>query len=94
MFINKRRVIMDVKQWTKDRDDAFASGDEEKIRAYCKKYDISIPEDIDTFWCGVHKTICNLFLNENSPITIEQYNNSYDWLCAHGSTPEIFGGEK
>ena len=35
-------------EFIKDRDEAFASGDIEKVRTYCKKYDIEIPED-DTY---------------------------------------------
>lgn len=82
------------KDFIKDRDKAFSSMDKEKILAYCKKYDIQIPEDEDVFWAGVHKTVCNLFLLENSPISIEQYNKSYDWLTEHGYSPSIMGGEK
>ena len=36
MFINKGGNNMD--EFIKDRDEAFASGDIEKVRAYCKKY--------------------------------------------------------
>lgn len=79
--------------FVKDRNEAFASGDEKKIKAYCKKYGIEIPEDENIFWTGVHKAICNLFLSTNC-ISLEQYNNSYEWLTQHGSTPSIYGGEK
>lgn len=80
--------------FVKDRNEAFASGDEKKIKAYCKKYGIEIPEDETIFWTGVHKAICNLFLVENNEISLEQYNKSYEWLAQHGSTPSIYGGEK
>lgn len=73
----------------KDRNEAFASMDEEKIKAYCKKYGILIPENEEIFLMGVHKAVCNLFLLPDSPISIEQYNKSYDWLVEHGSTPYI-----
>ena len=76
-------------EFLKDRKEAFSSGDEKKIRAYCKKYHIQIPKDHEIFWAGVHKTICNLFLNEDSPITMKQYNQSFDWLVEHGYTPNI-----
>lgn len=79
----------------KDRNEAFASMDEEKIRAYCAKYDIAIPEESnEIFWAGVHKTVCNLFLLENSPISVEQYNKSYDWLIEHGYHPSIINDEE
>lgn len=82
-------------EFVKDRDEAFASMDEEKIKAYCRKYDIAIPEKEEVFWMGVHKAVCNLFLSPDTPITIEQYNKSYDWLAEHGTTPKIYyGGEE
>lgn len=31
---------------------------------------------------------------ENSPISLEQYNESYEWLTERGHTPSIMGGEK
>lgn len=80
-----------MEEFIRDRDEAFASGDEKKIRAYCKKYNITIPENEEIFWAGVHKSICNLFLVENSKITIAQYNKSHDWLVEHGYSPTIFG---
>lgn len=73
----------------KDRNEAFTSMDKDKIVAYCKKYEISIPEDETEFWAGVHKAVCNLFLLEDSPISIEQYNKSYEWLILNGYTPSI-----
>ena len=76
-------------EFLKDRDEAFASMDENKIRAYCKKYHIDIPENEELFWAGVHKAVCSLFLNVNTKITIQQYNKSFDWLVQHGYRPEI-----
>lgn len=80
----------------KDRNEAFTSMDKDKILAYCEKYKIQIPEDETDFWAGVHKVICNLFLLVDSPISIEQYNKSYEWLVTHGYSPSITdtGGEK
>lgn len=85
---------MDLTNYIQDRNEAFASMDKEKILAYCEKYKIKVPEDEEIFWVGVHKAICNLFLYENSPISLEQYNKSYDWLTERGYTPSITGGEK
>ena len=79
------------KDFIEERNTVFASGDEEKIRAYCKKYNIEIPENEEIFWVGVHKTICNLFLIEDSKISMKQYNKSFDWLVDHGYTPSIVG---
>lgn len=81
-------------EFIKDRDEALASGDPDKMRAYCKKYDIDIPEDENTFLAGMHKAICNMYLMPDSKISAEQYNKSYNWLIANGYTPSITGGEK
>lgn len=85
---------MDLTNYIQDRNEAFASMDKEKILAYCEKYKIKVPEDEEIFWVGAHKAICNLFLSENSPISLEQYNESYEWLAERGHTPSIMGGEK
>lgn len=80
---------MDLTNFIQDRNEAIASVDKEKILAYCKKYKIKVPEDEEVFWAGVHKAVCNLFLSENSPISSEQFNKSYDWLTERGYTPLI-----
>ena len=80
-----------MQDYIKDRNEAFASMDEEKIKAYCKKYKIAIPEDKNIFWIGVHKVICNLYTtNSDSPITLEQYNKSQIWLARHGASPTLY----
>lgn len=78
------------KKFIKDRNEAFQSGDKDKIIAYCKKYNVIVPEDETIFWMGVHKAICHLYLaSADNGITMEQYQESYKWLAAHGSTPSI-----
>ena len=81
-------------EFIKDRDEAFASGDEDKVRAYCKKYKIEIPEDETIFKAGMHKAICNMYLIPDSKISLDQYERSYNWLIANGFTPFIKGGEE
>lgn len=83
-----------IKTFIEDRNEAFASGDENKVREYCEKYGMEIPEDRKTFLAGMHKAICNLYLSADSPISIEQYNKSYDWLIENGYSPSIRGGEE
>ena len=63
---------------------------------YCDKYGIKFPEEEEAFWAGVHKAICNLFLMENTSVTIDQYNESYNWLAERSYSPLInnTGGEK
>lgn len=78
---------MDTDQWKKDRNEAFASMDKDKILAYCKKYSISVPKDETVFWAGVHKTVTCLYITEMDVISEEQYNASFDWLTQHGYKP-------
>lgn len=70
-----------------DRNEALLSLDETKIKDYCKKYKISIPESEEVFWAGVHKAICNMFLEYDTPVTSAQFNKSYEWLLDHGYDP-------
>ena len=81
-------------EFMKEREEVFSSMDEKRIKEYCKKYSITIPEKKDVFWAGVHKVICNLFLNPETTISMKQYNESYDWLKDHGYSPKIFGGDE
>lgn len=83
-----------LEEFIKDRDEAFASGDVEKVREYCKKYEIEIPEDETIFKAGMHKAICNMYLAPDSKISLDQYERSYNWLMANGYTPSITGGEE
>lgn len=82
------------KEFIKNRDEALASGDIEKVRAYCEKYNIEMPEDEEVFKAGMHKSICDMYLMSNSKISLEQYEKSYNWLMANGYTPSITGGEE
>lgn len=78
-----------MKDFIKDRNKAFGSGNIDEIKKYCKKYDIKIPKDEKTFLAGVHKAVCNLFILDISPVTIEQFNASYDWLMANGYSASL-----
>ena len=78
-----------IKTFIEDRNEAFASGDIDKIKAYCRKYKIEIPEDEEIFLAGAHKSVCNLYLLDDSPVTLEQFNKSFDWLKEHGYSPSI-----
>lgn len=91
MFINSKEVykMSKIKTFIEDRNEVFASGDIDKIKAYCRKYKIEIPEDEEVFLAGVHKSVCNLYLLDDSPVTLEQFNKSFDWLNEHGYSPSI-----
>jgi hypothetical protein len=69
---------MDLEQWKKDRDEAFLSLDESKIRAYAEKYGATLPSDERTFWAGVHKAITSL---PHLPSDVRL--KSEKWLYAH-----------
>lgn len=82
-----------VEDFMKDRDEAFASGDTEKVKEYCKKYGIEIPENETIFKAGMHKAICNAYLAPNSKISVEQYERSHNWLIANGFKPSMTESE-
>lgn len=75
--------------FVKERNEALLSLEKEKIIKYMDKYNIKYPEDEETFWAGVHKSICNLFLVPRNEISLEQFNKSYNWLEKNGYSPEI-----
>ena len=76
-------------EFIKDRNEAFASGDKNKILEYCYKYDIKVPDNEEEFLIGIHKTICHLRFTKNSPISKECYKESKEWLDKHGYTAFI-----
>ena len=72
------------KRYAKERNRAFLSLDEKKIRAFCKKWNVSVPTDERAFWAGVHKVIFH-----TTAATPEQRANSAAWLKEHGFSTEI-----
>lgn len=70
--------------FVRERDEAILSLDEKKIKRFCKKYGVYIPESRRAFWAGVHKTI--IMLRKATP---EQKRYSEEWLTQHGFTTEI-----
>lgn len=47
-----------IEQFTKERDEAFLSLDESKIRAYHRKWSgKELPSNMDVFWGAIHKAI-------------------------------------
>jgi hypothetical protein len=52
---------MDMKRFVQDRDEAFTdfvlTGNTKKVRAYCKKYGMSIPKNNKVFAAGVYKAV-------------------------------------
>lgn len=72
-----------------DKCEIFTSMDKERILAYCEAHGVTPPEDETIFWAGIHKAICQLYLLENSPITLDQCHTSCEWLKSHGFVPYI-----
>ena len=76
---------MNIKKFVKERNEAIFSLEKEKIVAYCKKYDIPIPENEQVFWVGVYKSILAI---ENSPEHLKQ--KAIERLDEHGFKRTIY----
>ena len=76
---------MNIKKFVKERNEAMFSLEKEKIEAYCKKYDVPIPENEQVFWAGVYKSILAI---ENSPEHLRQ--KAIEWLDGHGFKRTIY----
>ena len=71
---------IDIKKFVQERNEALLSLDEQKIRAYMRKYGVSFnPESETVWWAGVHKAILGI-----SSATPEQRERSGKWLVEHG----------
>ena len=73
-----------IRQFVIERDEALKSTDEEKIRAYAKKYRINMPSQEIVFWLGVHKARLHI-----ATLTEEEKQVSRDWIRFHGFKAEI-----
>ena len=67
------------KTFVKDRDAALLSLDENKIRAFCRKYNIRTSDNPLVFWASVYKSI---LVMKNSPADIREKAGA--WLDSHG----------
>lgn len=70
--------------FVKDRDAALLSLDENKIRSFCRKYNVRISDNPLVFWASVYKSILAM---KNSPADIRK--TAEDWLDSHGFHREI-----
>lgn len=69
---------------------AILNCDKDKIKAFCKRDNIYIPENEEVFWAGVHKTRCTLTMD-----FMEKYKESKEWLERHNyEIPTKEDGEK
>ena len=72
------------KKFVKDRNEALLSLDKDKIIAYCRKYNVPIPDNEIVFWAGVHKGIIAM-----DSVPDEKKIESANWLIEHGFSPYI-----
>lgn len=53
--------MTDIKQFVKDRDESFIdfvkTGDTKKVRAYCRKYGVNMPNNKKVFAAGIYKAV-------------------------------------
>ena len=70
---------MNIEEFVKERNEAMFSLEKEKIVSYCKKYDVTIPENEQVFLAGVYKSILAI---ENSPEHLRQ--KAIEYLDGHG----------
>ena len=74
---------MDINDFIHERNAAFLSLEKEQILNYCKKYDVSIPDDELVFWAGVHKARLQIDIPET------EKNISRQWLKDNGFNQSI-----
>ena len=70
--------------FVKERDDALLSLDENKIRAFCRKYHVQLSDNPLVFWASVYKSILAM---RNSPADIREKAEA--WLDSHGFHRDI-----
>lgn len=76
-----------VHSWVEERNAALFSLNERKIKNYCKKYEVPIPEDKTVFWAGVYKMILAI---PTAPMKLKL--QAAQWLGEHGFSMTIYGG--
>lgn len=79
---------LDMKNFVKERDEALLSLDKDKIMAYAKKYQVSLPKNEKVFWAGIHKARLGVksFSEEAKQISAE-------WLVNNGFKPFLYPKE-
>lgn len=70
---NSDRVV--IERFNKERNEAFLSLDEEKIRTHQRKWnDRELPEDKKVFWAAVHKAITGV---RELPLEFRKQSKAY-----------------
>ena len=73
---------MDFQQFLRERNTALLSLDRTRLEAYMRHYNVTIPDDDEVFWRGVHKA-------RTAVPTFPEWvrAESRAWLRAHNSAP-------
>lgn len=72
--------MINMDEFTRDRDAALLSLDMKRIDGYMRKYDVRYrPSNELVFWASVHKAILTI-----KSATPAQKLRSAQWLCSHG----------
>lgn len=72
--------MLTLDEFNNDKREALLSLDEQKIRAFCRKWQgKEMPNDMKLFWGGVHKAITG---TQSLPLEFRQ--QSKDYLDAYG----------
>lgn len=70
----------EIEEFTKERNEALLSLDEQNIRAMFKKWNgVEFPDSKHLFWASVHKAITGV-----PSLPIEFRKKSKEWLDGHG----------
>ena len=79
---------MNPEQFVKDRHEAFASMDEQKIKEYCRKYGMfaRFPKDENVWKGGINKAIL-----ECTDFSDEEKKKALMWLMLHGYQQDATG---
>ena len=78
------KARFNMSDFVKERNEALFSLDEDKIKAYCKKYGVHISKNETAFWGGIYKSICNI---NDAPNELK--HKAYEWLIEHNMSPII-----
>jgi len=71
-----------LKEFRFERDIALLSLSEPIIRAYCQKWEVPLPGDMELFWLAVHQARLQISYFEESEKEL-----SRKWITEHGYKP-------
>lgn len=63
-------VKSNLERFLEERNAALFSLDENRIKEYCRKHGLQIPENKKVFWGAIYKSICNITDAPNEVVEI------------------------